>query len=64
MANMTNQKGKNMNKREKMKQIRDAQKALAKQLENDDRVDNPNLKKGRRSHSEIFNNIDTKSPKI
>jgi len=53
-----------VNKREKMKQIRDAQKALAKQLENDDRVDNPNLKKGRRSHSEIFNNIDTKSAKI
>lgn len=53
-----------MNKREKMKQIRDAQKALAKQLENDDRVANPNLKKGRRSHSEIFNNVDIKTPML
>lgn len=53
-----------MSKKEKLKQIRDAQKALAKQLENDDRVDNPNLKKGRRSFSEMFNNVDTKSAKI
>lgn len=53
-----------MTKKEKLKRIRDAQKLLVKQLENDDRVDNPNLKRGRRSLSQIFNNVDIKSAKI
>ena len=47
-----------MNKAEKLKQIKEQQKKLAQQLENDDRAPNPNYKKGRRSASEIFNGID------
>ena len=53
-----------MTKKEKLKQLAQAQKELLKQLENDDRVANPNLKKGRRSFSQIFNNVNTKTPML
>lgn len=47
-----------MTKREIMRKLKAEQKALMRQLENDDKVANPNYRKGRRSYSEIFNGID------
>ena len=49
-----------MTKKELLKQIKAQQKTLAQQLENDDRALNPNHKKGRRSLSQMFNNVNTK----
>jgi hypothetical protein len=49
-------------KREKMRQIKAAQK-LALKLEEENRPLNPNYKKGRRTYSEIFAGINTKSKK-
>ena len=53
-----------MNKREQLKKLNQERKELLKQLENDDRVTNPNLKKGRRSITQLFNRVDTKTPTI
>ena len=61
---MTNRKGESMTKRELMKRIKQEQKMLAAKLENDDRAQNPNYKKGRRSFSQIFAGVNVKDKMI
>jgi hypothetical protein len=49
-----------MTKRELLKQLKQNKKDLLNRLANDDRALNPNHKKGRRSLSQMFSNVNTK----
>ena len=53
-----------MTKRELLKQLKQDKKDLLNRLAIDDQVQNQNYKKGRRSLSQMFNNVNTKDKMI
>jgi hypothetical protein len=53
-----------MTKKELLKQLKQDKKDLLNRLANDDQVQNQNYKKGRRSLSQMFNNVNTRDKMV